>query len=117
MQETNFAHLSRTNIKRVVVTSSCAAVLTISKEPRTFTEVDWNEQATKEIEEKGRDALNISKYRASKTLGERGGPLAVVLVHVFTIHRSCVGLLREKQEPNWLGSCSRKPTFRECIRF
>ncbi|KAF9457365.1 hypothetical protein BDZ94DRAFT_1273374 [Collybia nuda] len=58
-------------VKRIVVTSSCAAVLTISKEPRIFTEENWNEQATKEIEEKGRNAMNISKYRASKTLAER----------------------------------------------
>jgi len=58
-------------VKRVVVTSSCAAVLEIPSTPRTFSETDWNNQAIKEVEEKGRDALVMNKYRASKTLAEK----------------------------------------------
>ncbi|KAF7368891.1 D-lactaldehyde dehydrogenase [Mycena venus] len=58
-------------VKRVVVTSSCAAVLQVEKEPKTFSELDWNEQAPKEVAEMGRAASAITKYRASKTLAER----------------------------------------------
>ncbi|KAF8142891.1 NAD-P-binding protein [Mycena galopus ATCC 62051] len=59
------------SVKRVVVTSSCAAVLQVEPEPKTFSELDWNEQAPKEVTEKGRAASAITKYRASKTLAER----------------------------------------------
>ncbi|KAJ7076683.1 D-lactaldehyde dehydrogenase [Mycena belliarum] len=60
-----------TSVKRVVVTSSCAAVLNISPEPQFLSELDWNDQAVKEVEEQGRGASAASKYRASKTLAER----------------------------------------------
>ncbi|KAJ6512289.1 NAD-P-binding protein [Mycena vulgaris] len=60
-----------TSVKRVVVTSSCAAVLQVEAEPKTFSELDWNEQAPKEVVEMGRAAPPITKYRASKTLAER----------------------------------------------
>ncbi|KAL6299277.1 NAD-P-binding protein [Sparassis latifolia] len=58
-------------VKRIVVTSSCAAVLTVSPEPHVFSELDWNNKSIKEVEEQGRNALGASKYRASKTLAER----------------------------------------------
>ncbi len=38
----------------------------------TLSEVDWNEQSPKEVEEKGLDASPIVKYRASKALAEKG---------------------------------------------
>lgn len=60
-----------TRLKRIVVTSSVAAVLTVLPNPPVFTEEDWNEQAEKEVEEKGVDAQPANKYRASKTLAER----------------------------------------------
>jgi nucleoside-diphosphate-sugar epimerase len=59
-------------VKRVVVTSSCGAIYDISDQPRVFTEADWNQQACKEVEERGRDAGVMHKYRASKTLAEQG---------------------------------------------
>ncbi|KAJ7657253.1 hypothetical protein DFH06DRAFT_1197770 [Mycena polygramma] len=59
------------SVKRVVVTSSCAAVLQVEPQPKVFSELDWNEQAPKEVAELGREASPISKYRASKTLAER----------------------------------------------
>ncbi|TFL00648.1 D-lactaldehyde dehydrogenase [Pterulicium gracile] len=59
------------NVKRVVVTSSCAAVLTAGAEPQTYTEEDWNQASIDEVETKGKDASNMSKYCASKTLAER----------------------------------------------
>ncbi|KAI0088796.1 NAD(P)-binding protein [Irpex rosettiformis] len=60
-----------TNVKRVVITSSCAAVLDNYPEPRTFSEKDWNEGSSREVQEKGREAAQPAKYRASKTLAER----------------------------------------------
>ncbi|KAI8986793.1 NAD(P)-binding protein [Trametes punicea] len=60
-----------TSVKRVVVTSSCASVLTPSTEPHVFSEADWNEASLQEVREKGRDATPQGKYRASKTLAER----------------------------------------------
>jgi hypothetical protein len=40
-------------------------------EPKTFSEKDCHEQAPKEVEELGRGAQVMQKYRASKTLAER----------------------------------------------
>ncbi|KAJ6571117.1 NAD(P)-binding protein [Mycena capillaripes] len=60
-----------TAVKRVVVTSSCAAVMNVSTTPQVLSELDWNDQAVKEVEEKGREASAGSKYRTSKTLAER----------------------------------------------
>ncbi|KAJ6531438.1 hypothetical protein DFH09DRAFT_1183626 [Mycena vulgaris] len=59
------------SVKRVVVTSSCAAVMNISSEPQVLSELDWNDQAVKEVAEQGRAASAGSKYRTSKTLAER----------------------------------------------
>ena len=58
-------------MKRIVITSSVAAVVTPSPNPSTFSEEDWNEDSIVEIKEKGKDASAIAKYRASKTLAER----------------------------------------------
>ncbi|KAJ7189651.1 hypothetical protein GGX14DRAFT_484545 [Mycena pura] len=60
-----------TAVKRVVVTSSTAAVLTVSDQPQLLSEVNWNDQAPREVEEKGRAASGAAKYRASKVLAER----------------------------------------------
>ncbi|KAI0342089.1 NAD-P-binding protein [Trametopsis cervina] len=60
-----------TQVKRVVVTSSVAAVLEILPDPPVFTEEHWNGQAVKNVEEKGKDASPADKYRASKTLAEK----------------------------------------------
>ncbi|PBK61525.1 D-lactaldehyde dehydrogenase [Armillaria solidipes] len=59
------------SVQRIVVTSSCASVLHVSPEPKVFSEVDWNEQSIKEVEEQGKGASGIAKYRASKTLAEK----------------------------------------------
>lgn len=68
----SLASASSSSVKRVVVTSSCASVMHFSPHPLVFSEVDWNEQSIKEIEEKGSSAPNDLKYRASKTLAEKG---------------------------------------------
>ncbi|PCH42497.1 NAD(P)-binding protein [Wolfiporia cocos MD-104 SS10] len=58
-------------MKRVVVTSSCGAVIEYSDKPRRFSEADWNEQAVTEVQEKGKAADSLFKYYASKVLAER----------------------------------------------
>ncbi|KAF7336883.1 D-lactaldehyde dehydrogenase [Mycena venus] len=60
-----------TSVKRVVITSSCAAIANVSTAPQVLSEVDWSVQAEQEVEEKGRAASNGAKYRAAKTLAER----------------------------------------------
>jgi len=45
---------------------------TNSKPPGTqYTEADWNEDSTKEVEQKGKDTPGSESYRASKTLAEK----------------------------------------------
>ncbi|EKM52532.1 uncharacterized protein PHACADRAFT_149258 [Phanerochaete carnosa HHB-10118-sp] len=59
-------------VKRVVVTSSCSAVLTVDpNHERWYNEKNWNEQSICEVEAKGRNASNVDKYHASKSLAER----------------------------------------------
>ncbi|PAV17623.1 D-lactaldehyde dehydrogenase [Pyrrhoderma noxium] len=57
-------------IKRVVVTSSCAAIFSSSPQGE-LDETCWNEECLNEVNEKGRLASAINKYRASKTLAEK----------------------------------------------
>jgi len=65
---------SSARIKRIVITSSCAAILQKVTEPTiTFDETSWGDDFVRAVEEQGRDAPMIFKYRASKTLAERGG--------------------------------------------
>ena len=58
-------------VNRIVITSSCAAVLTPARQPGLFSEEDWNEASIAAVESQGRAAPNAEKYRASKTLAER----------------------------------------------
>ena len=60
-----------TNVKRVVATSSCVAVLTVQSEPRVFSEADWNDAAVAQVRAEGAKAPNRIKYHASKTLAEK----------------------------------------------
>jgi hypothetical protein len=100
----------------VVVTSSCAAVLQVEPEPKTFSELDWNKQAPKEVEEMGREASPITKYRASKTLAERGACRnwfdSSAEQKEFSL--SCMGICGETQERDWVGSSRYQPAL--CIR-
>jgi len=59
-------------VKRVVITSSTAAVIDPNaKLPNTFSEKDWNIGSGERIKEKGREATQLDKYRASKALAEK----------------------------------------------
>ena len=67
---------SSTKVKRIVITSSAAAVAHKDPNPVTFTEADWNDQCLeilKKYENEGRrnEAPGDVKYDASKTLAER----------------------------------------------
>ena len=65
-------------VNRIVITSSCAAVLTPARQPGLFSEEDWNEASIAAVESQGRAAPNAEKYRASKTfkgtVGQEGSP-------------------------------------------
>ncbi|KAJ7466026.1 D-lactaldehyde dehydrogenase [Mycena latifolia] len=60
-----------TSVRRVVVTSSAWAVLQRSKEPKTFSERDWDDEAPAEVAALGAAASAVAKYAAAKTLAER----------------------------------------------
>ncbi|KAJ3517035.1 hypothetical protein NLJ89_g748 [Agrocybe chaxingu] len=64
-----------TKVKRIVITSSTAAIASLNldlfTEPRIFSERDWNEASPKEVEELGSKASAVTVYRASKSLAER----------------------------------------------
>uniref|UniRef100_A0A8H7Y8V9 NAD-dependent epimerase/dehydratase domain-containing protein n=1 Tax=Psilocybe cubensis TaxID=181762 RepID=A0A8H7Y8V9_PSICU len=59
-------------VKRIVVTSSCAAVLPpVTEKPTVYSELDWDIVHPEIVKEKGKDAPPLSVYCASKTLSER----------------------------------------------
>lgn len=59
------------SIKRVVITSSCAAIYTNAPEPGIWSEDDWNDTALEQLKADGKNAHYLVKYRASKVLAER----------------------------------------------
>ncbi|KAL8276994.1 hypothetical protein RQP46_010629 [Phenoliferia psychrophenolica] len=63
--------LTEPKVKRVVITSSFAAVVNPEKPVYKFTEADWNHFSIKEVEEKGTECDAFHSYRASKTLAEK----------------------------------------------
>ena len=60
------------NVKRIVITSSCASIVRVVHEPTRLTEEDWGNEAIEWTERDGKDASPLTKYRASKTLAEKG---------------------------------------------
>ncbi|KAH9896101.1 NAD(P)-binding protein [Cubamyces lactineus] len=60
-----------TNVKRVVITSSVAAVFRTDAPPGLYAEDVWNDDAVRIVAEQGRKAPGDIKYMASKTLAER----------------------------------------------
>ena len=55
-----------------MVLSSTASIVCVTPEPKVFSEKDWNEQAIEIVREQGKSAPAMAKYRASKTLAEKG---------------------------------------------
>ncbi|EPQ27590.1 uncharacterized protein PFL1_04728 [Pseudozyma flocculosa PF-1] len=61
-----------TDVKRVVVTSSFAAILDSTRPvPTAFDEKDWNESSPANVDKLGNKQDGTDAYRASKTLAER----------------------------------------------
>ena len=58
-------------MKRVVITGSVAAIGEPHDPPYTYSKLDWNDSAVRQVETLGREALSMHKYYASKTLAER----------------------------------------------
>ena len=81
--------LSRSQVQRIVITSSCAAVLTLAlSKPTVFSEQDWNLSSIKDVQEKGNKIALSSAYRASKTLAEKGEFFGMSCLSV-SLHVSC----------------------------
>ncbi|KXN81602.1 Putative NADPH-dependent methylglyoxal reductase GRP2 [Leucoagaricus sp. SymC.cos] len=59
------------SLKRIVITSSGAAIMVQPTEPRLFSEEDWNTASVEDVKMNGKNANPTSGYRASKTLAER----------------------------------------------
>ena len=63
----------RSQVQRIVITSSCASVLSLSlSKPTVFSEQDWNLGSIKDVQEMG-DKSPSTAYHASKTLAEKCG--------------------------------------------
>lgn len=60
------------SVRRIVITSSCAAVAQQRSLPAIFSESDWNDEAAENVQRLERDASQLDKYCASKVLSERG---------------------------------------------
>jgi len=59
-----------TSVKRIVITSSTAAILQTAPHPQVFTEKNWDEQAIEQAQDP-ETASGWVIYRASKTLAEK----------------------------------------------
>ena len=54
------------SVRRIVITSSCASVLTSSPEPRVFSEEDWNEASIQAVKDRKSTRLNSSHSGESR---------------------------------------------------
>ncbi|KAJ3772324.1 D-lactaldehyde dehydrogenase [Lentinula raphanica] len=59
------------NLKRFVLLSSTAAIISLLPDPKPFTESDYNEQSIEDVKANGKKANQVNKYCASKTLAEK----------------------------------------------
>ncbi|KAH8920982.1 putative D-lactaldehyde dehydrogenase [Atractiella rhizophila] len=65
------ANSNGSKVKRVVITSSFAAILNPHPPVYTFTEEDWNIDSLEEYEKNGKNTDQRTAYRVSKTLAEK----------------------------------------------
>lgn len=105
---------TRPQVKRIVITSSCAAVLKPKPRPATFSEADWNDEAIKEVEEKGMKTHPLTIYMASKTLAEKCTS-CFCLCHPMFICSSGMELVQGAQEQDFVGYFVHQPTI--CTSF
>ncbi|KAJ6581816.1 D-lactaldehyde dehydrogenase [Mycena capillaripes] len=63
------------SVQRIIITSSCAAILDTvadpTKDTATVSEHDWNMRPVEQCEKLGADATGLDMYSASKTLAEK----------------------------------------------
>jgi nucleoside-diphosphate-sugar epimerase len=59
------------SLKRLILTSSVAAVREDTTVPRVFTESNWNNAAVEAVKTKGSAAGPVTTYLASKTMAEK----------------------------------------------
>ena len=59
------------SVRRIVITSSGAAIHSPRPDYHVFTEDEWNDYSVNEVQEKKANANISDKYRASKTIAER----------------------------------------------
>ncbi|WVQ81865.1 hypothetical protein IAT38_003992 [Cryptococcus sp. DSM 104549] len=61
------------NVKRVVITSSVAAIMNTNSRPApvVYTEEDWNTESVPHVEKNGVNSNGNEAYKASKTLAEK----------------------------------------------
>ncbi|GAC71110.1 flavonol reductase [Moesziomyces antarcticus T-34] len=65
-------HKHGKDVKRVVITSSFAAILDSTRKGHiVYTEKDWNISSVENVEKQGKDQEGPDAYRASKTMAER----------------------------------------------
>ncbi len=62
----------RPEVKRIIVLASTACIMRDGDGPLVLDEHDWNNSAIEACEKLGRNAAPGHKYRASKTLAEKG---------------------------------------------
>ena len=67
----DLSSLNRPSVKRVIVLSSCASISNPS-DRGLLNESNWNTENIDEVNTKGREASQPAKYRASKSLAEKG---------------------------------------------
>jgi nucleoside-diphosphate-sugar epimerase len=58
-------------VKRIVLTSSCAAILDSSSAEVFLSEKDWNNARVEQCNSLGAEAEPLAKYAASKVLAEK----------------------------------------------
>ena len=106
---------TRSKVKRVVVTSSCAAILQPGRFDKIYNEEDWNAASVKNVNASGREATNRDKYLASKTLAEKGMfSRSASFMHADLKKHSCMGVHVEKQGLDQMGHGRSPPSLREC---
>ncbi|KAH9855672.1 D-lactaldehyde dehydrogenase [Lenzites betulinus] len=67
----NSALKNGSQVRRIVITTSTAAMVRLTNVPHTYTEDDWNDEAVDIVQREGRNSPNALKYFASKVLAER----------------------------------------------
>ena len=84
MKFSNERKLRGPQLKRIVVTSSVAAVNPFEAEG-VLDESSWNEFSVNEARSKGRAAAQADKYMASKALAEKGSYISSISAILYQI--------------------------------